>query len=117
MVAEKALGKPLPKGAEIHHYGKRDDNTKLVICQDQAYHKLLHRRMRAIKACGHASWRKCQYCKQYDKPENLHVKGCHVYHNVCRATYMKEYHKKNKAKIAVKDRERYQKGKIERKNI
>lgn len=43
--AEKALGKPLPKGAEVHHAGAgtRDDGP-LVICQDRAYHQLLHKR-------------------------------------------------------------------------
>ena len=94
LIAEKALGKLLPKGAEVHHYGKRDDNMKLVICQDHAYHTLLHMRMRALKACGHATWRKCRHCKQYDEPENLYIKGRNVHHRVCRATYAKEYQKK-----------------------
>ena len=98
LIAEKALGKPLPKGAEVHHYGKRNDNTKLVICQDHAYHMLLHRRMRAIEACGYASWRKCLFCKQYDKPENLHIDSHNAYHVACNAVYMKAYYKKNKRK-------------------
>jgi hypothetical protein len=50
--AERALGKPLPSGAEVHHVdGTRDEDGPLVICQDKAYHKLLHARMR-IKAAG-----------------------------------------------------------------
>ena len=51
VLAEKALGKPLPEGAVIHHTGNRDDNhgyCKLVICPNQEYHQLLHERM------GHA---------------------------------------------------------------
>ena len=47
-LAEKALGKPLPKGAIVHHMGAPDDNHgqfKLVICPDQEYHMLLHKRM------------------------------------------------------------------------
>lgn len=52
ILAEKALGKPLPKGAVVHHTGKPWDNYgpfKLVICLDQAYHLLLHRRMRELQ--------------------------------------------------------------------
>lgn len=50
LLAEKALGKPLPEGAVVHHMGSPDDNHgpfKLVICPDQEYHMLLHKRMEA----------------------------------------------------------------------
>jgi len=49
LVAEKALGKSLPKGAVVHHVDLDKKNNKpsnLVICPDQAYHLLLHKRMR-----------------------------------------------------------------------
>lgn len=50
--AERALGKPLPPKAIVHHAdGSVADDAPLVICQDQAYHMLLHRRMR-VKAAG-----------------------------------------------------------------
>ncbi len=50
--AEKALGKPLPEGAIVHHAdGTKGDNAPLVICPDDSYHQLLHARMR-IKAAG-----------------------------------------------------------------
>lgn len=47
-LAEKALGKPLPEKAVVHHMNEQpaDNYTpfNLVICPDQAYHLLLHRR-------------------------------------------------------------------------
>lgn len=52
VLAEKALGKPLPRGSVVHHMKAPDDNhgfCKLVICPDQEYHFLLHKRM---KECG-----------------------------------------------------------------
>lgn len=51
VLAEKALGRKLPKGAVIHHTSQPHDNFgpfKLVICPDQAYHLLLHRRAKAL---------------------------------------------------------------------
>lgn len=49
LIAEKALGRPLPPGAEVHHWDKDRWNntpTNLVICPDHAYHMLIHKRMR-----------------------------------------------------------------------
>lgn len=51
VLAEKALGKPLPKGAVVHHTKAPGDNHgpfKLVICPDQEYHLHLHARARAL---------------------------------------------------------------------
>lgn len=50
-VAEAALGKKLPEGAEVHHLNKnKADNrpTNLVVCPDHAYHMLLHKRARDL---------------------------------------------------------------------
>ena len=47
VLAEKALGKPLPCGAVVHHTSGPSDNHglfKLVICPNQEYHMLLHKR-------------------------------------------------------------------------
>jgi HNH endonuclease len=73
-VAEKALGKKLPTGVIVHHVDENTLNnlpTNLVICPDEAYHKLLHRRMRAEKACGDANYQKCQYCQTWDDPARM----------------------------------------------
>ena len=53
-IAETALGKPLPQKAEVHHVDgnkKNNSHANLVICQDTAYHRLLHVRAR-VKALG-----------------------------------------------------------------
>ena len=94
VVAERALGRALPDGAEVHHHNqKRDDNRggNLVVCQDRAYHMLLHQRMRALAASGHADWLKCGFCSQYDSPANLTVRarsgrrsGVSGFHASCR---------------------------------
>lgn len=87
LVAESALGKALPPGARVHHVDantSNDANNNLVICESHSYHLLLHRRLRALRACGHADWRKCVLCKQYDAPGDLTTnKWGHVYHAPC----------------------------------
>ena len=85
-VAERALGKPLPSGALVHHAdGNKSNNvnTNLVICPDDAYHLLLHRRMRAHAACGNPNWLKCWVCKTYSPPDEIIVNGKNMHHRAC----------------------------------
>lgn len=68
VVAELALGKPMPQGAHVHHVdgnGHNNANANLVICQDAAYHKLLHTRARVVRAGGNPNIEKvCSTCKR-----------------------------------------------------
>lgn len=69
VLAERALGKPLPQGVEVHHAdGNTLNNTpsNLVICQDRAYHKLLHVRARILRAGGNPNIGQfCHACKRF----------------------------------------------------
>jgi hypothetical protein len=85
LLAEKALGKPLPPKATIHHHNLED----LVICQDQAYHMLLHRRTRAYYSSGHAGWEKCRYCQKWDEPQNMKQCRREFHHKNCRNDFLR----------------------------
>lgn len=102
VVAEKALGHPLPPKAHIHHVdGNPRNNTpsNLVICQDAAYHKLLHRRARIVKMGGNPNtqaW--CGYCKRLRPIEEFGRRSTGRILNVCQPcnqSYMAEWHAYN----------------------
>lgn len=100
VVAERALGKPLPAGAELHHVnGDEADNRNenLVICPNHQYHMLLHQRQRALDECGNAHWRRCRICRQYDDPRNLNLSGKVAYHAACSAQQAKINRAKEKS--------------------
>jgi len=98
LIAQKLVG--INKEFEIHHYGQKSDNDKIVICENHAFHMLLHQRTRAYFACGHANWRKCTICKQYDDPQNMYISqpAHHQRHRGCFNEYHKKY-KENKARV------------------
>ena len=93
LIAERALGKPLPRGAVVHHVDENPRNnapSNLIICPDQAYHMLMHRRGRALRECGNANWLRCQFCKTYDAPEAItwNAASGSGHHKTCRAAYL-----------------------------
>ncbi len=110
LIVEAILGKVLPLTAVVHHInGIKTDNrpANLVVCQNQSYHNMLHRRERAFKVCGHANWGKCHVCKQYDAPLNLKFHGStknFIYHQICKNAKQREYRKRQHGKMEEKRR-------------
>lgn len=91
VVAERALGRFLPRTAEVHHVDEdktRNVGGNLVICEDRSYHMLLHQRMNALLACGDPSALKCNLCGSYDRQADIEVsirRGRVGRHKDCRA--------------------------------
>lgn len=112
LIAEKALGRPLPVGAEIHHVDEdrqNNDPENLVICPSGAYHSLLHTRTDAMKAGKPLEYRKCPYCKKFDAPENLlqiqvtakRPQGTCI-HRECRKNYLANYYDRKRPSNSFK---------------
>lgn len=77
-IAEKAIGKPLPPRAEVHHVDlDRANNapTNLVVCPDHAYHALLHIRQAAMDATGDPNQRQCKVCHRYSPTSEMAARG------------------------------------------
>ena len=103
LVAEKAFGKHIPTKHPIHHSnGATSDNIpkNLVVCEDNAYHKLLHVRINALAACENAKWLKCPFCGKHDDPKNMYVypHGKYGRHRSCRNKRLKEMRRQNVSK-------------------
>lgn len=77
LVAEAAIGKMLPFGAEVHHVDKNRQNnahSNLVICQDRRYHRLLHARARVVSAGGNPNTESlCRVCERAKPFESFAV--------------------------------------------
>jgi len=89
VIVARALGHPLPLGAQIHHRDEDGTNNapqNLIVCQDGAYHKLLHVRTEAYRATGDAAKRRCWLCREWDLAANLSRPWTHQpYHKRCAA--------------------------------
>ena len=100
IIAERAYGGPLPKGACVHHLDgdkTNNSNKNLIVC-DYAYHNLLHQRMRAKDECGDPNALRCGYCGKHDYPINLYLRkkpSNGQYHRRCKNEYDAKWREKN----------------------
>lgn len=102
LVIESALGRPLTKTEVVHHInGVKTDNRaeNLLVCS-ASQHREIHASQDAKAKCGHADWRMCIYCHQYDDQANLSVvkKNQSCYHKACAATYQQNRNKRSSTK-------------------
>lgn len=78
VVAELIFGGPLPPGYVVHHKNEiRNDNRpeNIHICESNSEHQFIHMQNTALAECGHANWRKCKICHEYDDINNMVVYG------------------------------------------
>lgn len=88
-VAEKALGKPLPKGALVHHINGKpldDRNDNLLVCT-RGLHNIIHGRMKALAATGNARAKRCSFCHKYESPGVLKKGVTSHFHQACANEY------------------------------
>lgn len=98
LIAEKALGRPIPRGVVVHHIdeNKRNNaNSNLLICTRE-YHNMIHARMRALAEAGNASFRKCHICRTWSHPSGMQKNGRGYRHKECHRLY--EINRRNKEK-------------------
>ncbi len=101
LVAERALGHDLPEGAQVHHRDgnkRHNANANLVICQDAAYHKLLHVRTRVVLAGGDPNTQRiCAHCRElkafaeFNRSSQNKADGLQQQCRVCQSAYCKTY--------------------------
>ncbi|HPK46054.1 MAG TPA: HNH endonuclease [Spirochaetota bacterium] len=108
LIAERALGKYLPRKAIVHHVdgnGYNNKNDNLVICENRSYHQLLHARKRAYEAIGDVHQRPCGFCKKYSPISELsyrkgRINNNYWWHPKCMRDYEKKIYRIRKEKRA-----------------
>lgn len=67
LVVEQALGRYLPSKHPVHHVDRNRHNNapeNLVICENEAYHHLLHARLNRLRDTGSLELKLCRICQE-----------------------------------------------------
>jgi hypothetical protein len=105
--AEQALGHPLPPKACVHHAdGTKGDHSPLVICQNAAYHRLLHARMRIKAAGGNPNTDRICTCCHAVKPLEAFY-GQRDACKICSNRAQFEWLKRNRARLNERHRQEW----------
>jgi hypothetical protein len=86
VIVERALGKPLPSTAVVHHVDgnkANNANANLVVCPSESYHRLLHRRQEALTLTGNANLVRCHICGIFSTPDEMVIGGGGNFHRQC----------------------------------
>lgn len=113
--AERALGKPLPPDAVVHHAdGTKRDDAPLVVCQDEQYHRLLHMRMRIVRAGGNPNTQRiCANCRRLKSLIDFHRStkaGHQKYCKLCKCQKLNAWVAANRDHHLARRRQRYAQG-------
>lgn len=87
LVVEEAIGKPVPEGAVVHHIDgdvTNNEPSNLVLCEDNAYHLLLHRRQARLEATDDPDAIRCGFCGEFDGEMYVYPNDRKGYHPECR---------------------------------
>lgn len=116
IIVERALGHPLDAKHPIHHVneGKTDNrNGNLVVCENEAYHRLLHARMRVAKAGGNPNLDKiCCRCKKLKPLTDFSIhrsawNGVYGECRICRSAQRRSKYWEHKERTNARRRLRY----------
>ncbi len=99
LIAEKAMGRFLELKHPVHHFDinpANNANRNLVVCEDQAYHKLLHQRQSAMAACGNPDALQCDICHKFERQAEIRVysyrgPGRYGRHLSCNRAHARKY--------------------------
>jgi hypothetical protein len=93
LIAEERTGVKIVPPIIVHHVDGdklNNDPSNLVICPNESYHRMIHRRQRALESCGDANKRSCKFCKEYDDIGNMRMDSSRsMYHVKCQSIYDK----------------------------
>lgn len=112
VVAERALGRPLPIGTVVHHVdddGENNANANLVLLQDQREHMALHYRRAVLRAGGDPfADILCDLCRQVHRKEHSYrLRSSRAWRGrECHAAYQRERTRRNRVAINARRRDR-----------